>query len=747
MRSKRLIGLYASPYESDEKEDDDKSDKSSGNKKKKKTYVDKEDLDVEDLIIQILRDRPPPYAAHDGGPSTSSAPTAPAQVMGTVEPVQTDNGQVQGVVQSTPNAVTTSVVQAQMHPQLIQRVYLDVPILEMTLNLVMLLEQVLLRPMLVQIEPTPMLLPQAQPQVLSKFTPMTGTQSDVTPVMNQTMGVALPQNAGVRRAPDAILLLITVGPEIPLFTQNKSNAGEQGEMSQNLVRRGVSDHVQVISTVGQNFDGSRPLMDLSPLVVLPDAVNGPSASQSLKLLTPQTPGAVVQQVPLPNASNISLQGLTAQQLSEWLDSLNPRRNASKGEEHINRVRIATEITEIVEGKMGVIRLKSYTEDELRYLCPRITREVSRIHQELADLVDKHDIEIERTKHLKRSYRLVFMAKDFEHMRSTGMKAHLKELLKSSQIWGALEKWEGRWAKKKDKWKQDSQEGSESVQKEKDPVKILQMREIPGRQFVHVPWHRSDILSFTNDYPKLREKPVEWYQQTDRFVKLSKCLWEDLNTVLGIVVPSDLWVECKRAVDWPTGEPERDRVTGAPSPEVINHFYKVIKFLKTRISPENIDWQKIDRTVQEVKESLHTYYERLLKAFKEYSGKEAIEPKDILHFVFSDEIELKQKKLKEKAMVMQIKAAQTGVQGALVQQMPQQKGNVMFQPKMRGIEVQTNSDDDEEQTSENANDNVNEEYPLTEFFPMFTVKELHADLQGTVQENVWDLTGKEVGLIK
>ncbi|KAJ1176438.1 hypothetical protein NDU88_001718 [Pleurodeles waltl] len=49
----------------------------------------------------------------------------------------------------------------------------------------------------------------------------------------------------------------------------------------------------------------------------------------------------------------------------------------------------------------------------------------------------------------------------------------------------------------------------------------------------------------------------------------------------------------------------------------------------------------------------------------------------------DEIELKQKKLKEKVMVMQIKAAQTGVQGSFVQQIPQPQGNVMFKPQMRG----------------------------------------------------------------
>ncbi|KAJ1202226.1 hypothetical protein NDU88_006027 [Pleurodeles waltl] len=492
----KLFLAITGENQSEEKEDTSKSDKSlSEDKKKKKTYVEGEDSDVEDLITQVLRNRPQPYAKHEGCPSTSSAPTAQAQVSGAAGPVQTDNGQLQGIVQSTLNAVTTLGVQAQMHSPPVQRIYPEIPIFETTSNLVVPTKEVIPMSLLVQTEPTPMLLPQAQPQPqdLPKFTPMTGTKSDVTPVRNQSIGVALPQNAGVRVAPDAVSLPITVGPAVPLFVQNKLISGEQGEMSQSLVRRRVRDHVQ------------------------------------------------------------------------------------------------------------------------------------------------------------------------------------------------------------------------------------------------------------------------------------------------IVVPADLWVECKRAVDCPTSEPERERVTGAPSPELMKHYYKVIEFLKTRILPKNIDWQRIDRTVQELKESPHTYYERLLKAFKEYSGKEAIEPKDMLHFVFrfieelrpeigqmikshlicwqakpidevlqyakywSDEIELKQKKLKEKVMVMQIKAAHTGVQGALMQQIPQQQGTVMFQPQTR--EVQINRDDEEEQAPETENETINEEYPLIEFFTMFTVKEFHADLQGTVQENVWDLTGKEVGLIK
>ncbi|KAJ1098570.1 hypothetical protein NDU88_003678 [Pleurodeles waltl] len=280
-----------------------------------------------------------------------------------------------------------------------------------------------------------------------------------------------------------------------------------------------------------------------------------------------------------------------------------------------------------------------------------------------------------------------------------MKAHLKKTLQSAQVWGALEKWEGRWAKKKDKRKSDCLEQQQAKPvPDTGTIKMLPMRETAGGVLVHVPWSRGDILSFTNDFPRLREKPIEWYQQTDRFVKLAKCLWEDLNALFEIIVPADLWLECKRSVDWLTAEQARDRASGAPSPEVMKYYYKVIEFLKQKVSPQNIDWQKIDRTAQEGKESIHAYYERLLKAFKHYSGTGVIEPKDMNHLVFrfveglrpeisqmiknhliswqakpidevlqyakycSDEIELKQRKLKEKVMVMQIKAVQAGMQG-------------------------------------------------------------------------------------
>ncbi|KAJ1155397.1 hypothetical protein NDU88_008127 [Pleurodeles waltl] len=67
----------------------------------------------------------------------------------------------------------------------------------------------------------------------------------------------------------------------------------------------------------------------------------------------------------------------------------------------------------------------------------------------------------------------------------------------------------------------------------------------------------------------------------------------------------------------------------------------------------------------------------------------------------------------------------------------------------GIEVQTNNEDegDNGHIPDPETETTDEPYPLISFFPMFTVTGLPAELQGTVTEKVWDLTGKEEGLIK
>ncbi|KAJ1211302.1 hypothetical protein NDU88_006663 [Pleurodeles waltl] len=297
-------------------------------------------------------------------------------------------------------------------------------------------------------------------------------------------------------------------------------------------------------------------------------------------------------------NNISLQGLTAQQLTDWLEKLSSTQGDTSGGSALNLTRLRLEAEDLIEGAMGTDIIDSYRQAELRHLCKLITNKLGIVHQKLADLAEKYDVEIEKTKDLKRSYRLEFDSKEFENMRIPGMKIHIRELLQNIQTWGALDKWEGRRVKKTDKKKRDSGNLTANGQQIEDPVKILPMMEIPGENFVHVPWSRSDILSFTNDYPRLREKPVELYQQIDRCVKLAKCVFvEGLKPEISQMITSHL-----------------------------------------------ICWQEklqIDEVLQYAK-------------------------------CCSDEIELKQRKIKEKAMVMKIKVTQLGMQGSFPQQ---QQGNI------------------------------------------------------------------------
>ncbi|KAJ1176982.1 hypothetical protein NDU88_002249 [Pleurodeles waltl] len=127
--------LFPANTEEEAEEDGAKEVESAGKKKKRKSYVDDEDYDVEDLIMQLLRDRPPPLMTYSGGPGTSATTTAPAQAQGAEGAVQAEGGQIPGVVQSTPNAGTTTVVQAQMHPPTVQTIYPDVPVLEAVSNI------------------------------------------------------------------------------------------------------------------------------------------------------------------------------------------------------------------------------------------------------------------------------------------------------------------------------------------------------------------------------------------------------------------------------------------------------------------------------------------------------------------------------------------------------------------------------------------------------------------------------------
>ncbi|KAJ1124335.1 hypothetical protein NDU88_002796 [Pleurodeles waltl] len=147
------------------------------------------------------------------------------------------------------------------------------------------------------------------------------------------------------------------------------------------------------------IDDNRPSTSAGPVystVREPQIQHRYHESLRLGLLTPQISSANVPQTPMMQAGNISLQGLTTQQLNEWLDKLNSPQTTpataerSEREEYLNLVRLGMEAAELVEGSMGVNRLESYSEAELRYLCPNITKEVSKVQQRLANLADKYD---------------------------------------------------------------------------------------------------------------------------------------------------------------------------------------------------------------------------------------------------------------------------------------------------------------------------------------------------------------------
>ncbi|KAJ1114442.1 hypothetical protein NDU88_002679 [Pleurodeles waltl] len=83
MATMQDIKIFPAITERDESEKGDsaKEEESEGKKKRKKSYVDDDDSDVEDLITEWLRDRPPPMTTYAGGPGTNV--TAPPAIPGT----------------------------------------------------------------------------------------------------------------------------------------------------------------------------------------------------------------------------------------------------------------------------------------------------------------------------------------------------------------------------------------------------------------------------------------------------------------------------------------------------------------------------------------------------------------------------------------------------------------------------------------------------------------------------------------
>ncbi|KAJ1170742.1 hypothetical protein NDU88_002614 [Pleurodeles waltl] len=714
--------------ETERKKTTSKSDNSlSGNREAKRASIIEEESDDEALITQILRDRPPPSEVHEWGPSTSTDPTAPAQAMRTVSPVQGNDEQAQGVVQGNPSGLTTSVVQEQLHPPPIQRIYPQVPILETTSNLVVPTEQLVLRPLLVQTEPTSILRPQVQPQGMPRFTPMTGTQSDLTPVINQCMGVTVPQNTGARAAPDAITLLVTVGPVVPLFAHKKPITGEQGEMSQSPVRSGISEQVQVVSTMGQTFDGSRSLMGLSLLAALHDAVNSPSAGQNIKLLTLQTPSAVVLQVPSLNASKISLQGLTAQQLNKWLDKLSTPQNASNSEEHIDCVRLSVEVTELIEGTIGVNSDKTELKQKKlkeKAMVMQIKAAQTGVQGTFVQQIPQQQGTVMFQPQMRGRGRGVNMNRgpDLNTVVVQNEVQGMRKML-LCHICGAV----GHW---KRECPMMIQEGV-----------VQQDGDVNTFQNVRVARIRGPNPNFQNNMNQMQNsQPVQQMQ-------MPRAQMTQLQPVQlqGPMVP-------RQQMQTPQAPMEQQQM----------------------MLTQQVTGQRQDR-------SSDTVHQFPLHTENEINGEWMRDSSDEEPRVLAASLEVDQRGPYMRGTVMGHKvsflvdteATRSTVRSAEVPNLPlsgrtvQVAGvankhltNLITDPVQVEIgnfqrlhkfvvcdSSPTNSDDEEDPVPETECENTNEEYPLIEFFPMFTVKDLHSDLQGTVQLNVWDLTGKEVGLIK
>ncbi|KAJ1208276.1 hypothetical protein NDU88_003662 [Pleurodeles waltl] len=118
--------------------DNDKERGSDERMKEKKSYVDDDDSDVEDYITQLLRDRPPPMMTYAGGPGNiATAPKAtPGTLQGAAGAVQTEGGQLAGVVQSTTVTETRAEAQVQVPTPSSPGIYPNVPTLETVSNLV-----------------------------------------------------------------------------------------------------------------------------------------------------------------------------------------------------------------------------------------------------------------------------------------------------------------------------------------------------------------------------------------------------------------------------------------------------------------------------------------------------------------------------------------------------------------------------------------------------------------------------------
>ncbi|KAJ1197390.1 hypothetical protein NDU88_001250 [Pleurodeles waltl] len=199
-----------------------KTDKGSSKEKdNKKFWAEADDSDDDEFLNQLLHDRPPPYAIDDNRLSTSAGPVNSTQNQGTTNTAQANTVATPAPIQNSVSVSTATEMQTQLQPPPVQRLYPDVPILETTTSLMVPSDTAYMRQKFVQMEPTPLLLRQAQQQMVPSHASGTGPQVATAPIMNWNMGANAPQVLGSRQSPAATSLPITVGPPVPLYAQAK----------------------------------------------------------------------------------------------------------------------------------------------------------------------------------------------------------------------------------------------------------------------------------------------------------------------------------------------------------------------------------------------------------------------------------------------------------------------------------------------------------------------------------------------
>ncbi|KAJ1105295.1 hypothetical protein NDU88_002703 [Pleurodeles waltl] len=176
-----------------------KTDKDSGkSKENKRSWEEEDDSDDEEFMDRLLHDRPPPYAVSDSAPSTSLDPGNQTQEKGVTDTVQTSDTALIQNGDSVPTAPDMPI-QLQPPPQ-IKRIYPDVPVLESTTNLIVPPDPIYTKPKLIQIESTPKLMSQPQPQLIPGYNPVAGPPLVPVPgTLEQTYGVAAPRSLGMVR--------------------------------------------------------------------------------------------------------------------------------------------------------------------------------------------------------------------------------------------------------------------------------------------------------------------------------------------------------------------------------------------------------------------------------------------------------------------------------------------------------------------------------------------------------------------